>query len=283
VALMPDQSIPLAPRSVLPVMSHGAAYHAFTAVARTFAVPDERVGGSLSHQRLRTALHGKGRVARVRRVLGEGPLRKRYRCRYHQVTCEVYRRTNRYIVITGNPLPGASSQLVNIDAYIDRTVIELDAEKKAKRKETLENKEQAENDLGDLIRNGCGARFGGDRSRAVWFVVNEMLRCGDTPERIITTILDPANKISAGGRVGLDEMDKAEPGRWRWRQCRPVSYGTLCVTVVPCPVQFCLCEEVPRCQKLLGTSWSELAGGGRWSRDGTLPFPADSSSPAEPL
>jgi primase-polymerase (primpol)-like protein len=98
------------------------------------------------------------------------------------VTCEVYRRTNRYIAITGNPLPDAPSQLVNIDAHINRTVIELDvAKKKAKRKESPENREQAENELNDLIRSGCGDRFEGDRSRAVWFVVNEMLRRGHTP------------------------------------------------------------------------------------------------------
>ena len=45
---MPDQSISLAPRSVLPVMSHGAPYHAFTSVARTFAVPTSVSVGALA-------------------------------------------------------------------------------------------------------------------------------------------------------------------------------------------------------------------------------------------
>jgi hypothetical protein len=42
--------------------------------------------------------------------------------------CAVYRRPEgRYIVITGNPLPESSPQLVNIDAVIDAVKIELDA------------------------------------------------------------------------------------------------------------------------------------------------------------
>jgi hypothetical protein len=52
-------------------------------------------------------------------------------------------------------------------------------------------------DLDDLIRNGCGQRFGGDRSRAVWRVVNEMLRLGWLPPAVTATLLNKHNGISA--------------------------------------------------------------------------------------
>jgi putative DNA primase/helicase len=49
------------------------------------------------------------------------------------VSLETYRRTNRYIVVTGNPLEGSPPAMANIDAIAEATVAELDA-KKAKGK-----------------------------------------------------------------------------------------------------------------------------------------------------
>jgi hypothetical protein len=44
------------------------------------------------------------------------------------VSVETYRRTERYIVITGNPLLG-SKDVINIDKQLDATVAELDAKR----------------------------------------------------------------------------------------------------------------------------------------------------------
>ena len=123
------------------------------------------------------------------------------------VTLETYRRAERYIVITGNPLPGADVVIADIDPHIDATVAELDARKdrargNGNRRERADAKQQREvppaghDELDDLIRNGCGDRFDGDRSRAVWFAVNEMLRRGYLPTIIEQTLLDRANGIS---------------------------------------------------------------------------------------
>jgi hypothetical protein len=51
-------------------------------------------------------------------------------------------------------------------------------------------------DLDKIIRQGENGRFGGDRSRAVWWVTCEMLRRGYLPSTIMSTLRDPRNKIS---------------------------------------------------------------------------------------
>ena len=48
-----------------------------------------------------------------------------------------------------------------------------------------------------IIRLGENGEFKGDRSAAVWWVVNEMLRRGTLGSAIVSTLLDRANKISA--------------------------------------------------------------------------------------
>jgi len=60
--------------------------------------------------------------------LGDGPEVHRKQPVTDGVTLEAYRRTKRYIVITGNPLPG-SNGIADIDAHLDATVAELDAKK----------------------------------------------------------------------------------------------------------------------------------------------------------
>jgi hypothetical protein len=50
--------------------------------------------------------------------------------------------------------------------------------------------------LEKIIRDGESGHFEGDRSKAVWWVVNEMLRCGYAPRVIVSTLSDRANKIS---------------------------------------------------------------------------------------
>jgi hypothetical protein len=63
-----------------------------------------------------------------------------------------------------------------------------------------EGEQGAHEDSGDklerIIRDGESGAFDGDRSRAVWWVVNEMLRRGHVERSIVATLLDHANKIS---------------------------------------------------------------------------------------
>jgi RecA-family ATPase len=53
-----------------------------------------------------------------------------------------------------------------------------------------------ETKLETIIRDGESGQFGGDRSRAVWFVIQEMARLGNPKRAIISVLLDHANKIS---------------------------------------------------------------------------------------
>lgn len=51
--------------------------------------------------------------------------------------------------------------------------------------------------LADMIVNGVGKRFDGDRSKGVWYVMCEMLRRGYLPDAIVKVLLDKNNGISA--------------------------------------------------------------------------------------
>src|SRR5262249_13203151 len=53
-----------------------------------------------------------------------------------------------------------------------------------------------EDELERAIRDGEGGRYDGDRSRAVWFVINEMLRLGYLRQTIKSTLLYHNNRIS---------------------------------------------------------------------------------------
>jgi predicted P-loop ATPase len=149
---------------------------------------------------------------------GVGPKVHRKQPVANGVSLEAYRRAERYIVVTGNPLPGSQTAITNIDEHIDATVADLDAKKshartkkanggapkqangsaEPDRREQDDHARQGDDDeLDDIIRNGCGARFDGDRSRAVWFVINELLRRGHLPAVIVIVLLDQHNGISA--------------------------------------------------------------------------------------
>src|SRR6516165_9595365 len=114
------------------------------------------------------------------------------------MSIESYRKAERYITVTGDALPGTTSQLTDIDALMDDVVSKLDVanKKSAKAGQAKSNKRTKALDLDDLIHNGEQGHFGGDRSRAVWFVVCAMLRRGDSPQVIVATLLDRNNKIS---------------------------------------------------------------------------------------
>jgi hypothetical protein len=63
------------------------------------------------------------------RIIGYGTGTKLHRKQSvaNGVSLETYRKAERYITITGNPLPGFDKPLVNIDTHIDAVVAELDA------------------------------------------------------------------------------------------------------------------------------------------------------------
>jgi Protein of unknown function (DUF3631) len=114
------------------------------------------------------------------------------------VSVEVYRNCERFITVTGDQIPPAPGQLVDIDAVADQVVAELDAAKQAKRRNpVLHSLEPHGRDLADIIKNGCGTSFGGDKSRAVWFVIHALLGQGRTIEEITAVLIDSNNGISA--------------------------------------------------------------------------------------
>jgi hypothetical protein len=75
-------------------------------------------------------------------------------------------------------------------------------------------------DLDDIIENGEGGHFSGDRSRAVWWVINEMLRRGKAPGEIVGVLLDRNNKISE------HVYDQNNPPDYAWRQVTEATSGT---------------------------------------------------------
>jgi hypothetical protein len=106
---------------------------------------------------------------------------------------EVYRDCERYIAVTGNTLTPDVEQLGNIDALCDQVVAEFD-QKKPPPQQPAPNGDGRS--LEDLIQNGCGTSFGGDKSRATWRVINLMLEQGDDREKIARVLVNPANGIS---------------------------------------------------------------------------------------
>lgn len=119
-------------------------------------------------------------------------------------TLETYRSAVRFIVITGNVLQDAA--LADLNALMEAEVAKLDAGKRE------QSSTSNVDELDDVIRNGGGERWEGDRSRAVWFVVNELLRRGYYANAIVAVLLDRDNKIS-------DHIyDQAKPSRYAANQ-----------------------------------------------------------------
>jgi hypothetical protein len=100
------------------------------------------------------------------------------------MSIEVYRRAERYITISGNQF-GETLELANIDTEIDTVASKLDGSK-----QQYSESKSKQHDLDSLIRNGCGQDFGGDRSRALWYVIHQLLKRGSDPEQIVATILN---------------------------------------------------------------------------------------------
>ena len=106
---------------------------------------------------------------------------------------ESYRNCEKYITITGNvfrDLPPA-----NLDQVMDEVVAELD--KKPNGGAYHARLEEDDSDeIDDLIKNGCGDHYGGDRSRAVWRVITELVRRGTSATVIESVLLARDNRIS---------------------------------------------------------------------------------------
>lgn len=112
---------------------------------------------------------------------------------------ETYRKCARFITVTGNILPGVPDQLVDGDALLEETVARLDAANKAAKKAGRAKRAKGKKsklDLDDIIKNGEGGHFAGNRSAAVWWVIHELLRKNTADSDILTILLDRNNKIS---------------------------------------------------------------------------------------
>jgi len=106
---------------------------------------------------------------------------------------EVYRDAERYITVTGDTLTPDIDQLGNIDALCDQVVAEFDKKPPPPQQPAPNGDGRS---LEDLIQNGCGTSFGGDKSRATWRVINLMLERGDDRDKIARVLVNPANGIS---------------------------------------------------------------------------------------
>ena len=118
------------------------------------------------------------------------------------MTVEPYRRAERYIVMTGDQLPGSKSILANIDEVMDEVVAELDGTgvDRSRGAQTLDAFEIIAPDDPRLAgldprwvalgHDGAGIaeEYGGDRSRAVFAFTCECIRAG-IPDDVIASCL----------------------------------------------------------------------------------------------
>jgi putative DNA primase/helicase len=116
---------------------------------------------------------------------------------------EVYRHPKRFITVTGKRYNDAPDVLADLNALADEVVAELDAAKQAAGTEKAAKakaKPKADRQLPpleDIIKHGRFELWGNDKSRAEYYVVNELLRLGKTDEAIIATFSDANNGIAA--------------------------------------------------------------------------------------
>jgi hypothetical protein len=124
---------------------------------------------------------------------------------------ETYRDAERFIVTTGKQLPNTPDKLANLDVVMDAVVTELDAAKaaKAQTKPKTANRTGSgtEDKLQRIIKRGENGEYGGDKSRAEFYVITEMLRRGYGPEAIRKTLLNRKNGISAKAHGETDPRE----------------------------------------------------------------------------
>jgi len=107
---------------------------------------------------------------------------------------ETARKAEKYFTITGDIYNDLTGPLVDFDELADEIVRRLDDAGKPKPKPKSGRKPKY--DLDDIIKSGRYELFKNDRSRAVWWVINEMIRRGKANAEIETVLLDRTNRIS---------------------------------------------------------------------------------------
>ena len=144
-----------------------------------------------------------------------GKLHRKFVAVVDGVSCELYRVAERYITITGQQI-GSAAELAGIDQLLEGLFEELKARKTGTSKKRTNgaatNSGGGKHDLDSLIKNGCGEDFGGDRSRATWYVIHQLLKQGKTDDEIVTVLLNAANGISA------HTLDQSNPEAYARKQ-----------------------------------------------------------------
>jgi Protein of unknown function (DUF3631) len=140
------------------------------------------------------------------------------------LSVEIYRNAERYITVTGLQIDGAIRQMAGIDVPADAVVFDLDGAKQAKGTDKGNGKDPGshQHDLDSLIKDGCGDDFGGDRSRAIWYVIHALLKQGRAPDDVVAILVDPANGISAHC---LDQSRPEDYARKQVEKARKESAG----------------------------------------------------------
>ena len=113
------------------------------------------------------------------------------------MSIETCRASAKYFTVTGN-IVGKVEKALNGSAKPDELVERLDSqreEEEGRGGTKWSGRSKGKIDLLDVIKNGRYELFKGDRSRAVWFVVNAMIRAGAKDDAIVSTLLNPDNRI----------------------------------------------------------------------------------------
>ncbi len=152
--------------------------------------------------------------------LGTGPEIHRKQKAVNGITLETYRRATRFIVITGNQLPGTPSRLANIDPVIDITVVRLDEKNNTKQEYTGSTGPTGSTEIPPRLamllhfpNKGAGVPHGSYASRSELtfaFITSAMLRrVKISDEAIIAACLDSAYDGCAIREHCRDEGDRA--------------------------------------------------------------------------
>jgi hypothetical protein len=121
------------------------------------------------------------------------------------VSCEVYRKAERFIAVTGHQLALELNELKDLDTIANEVVAELEG---AKQQAEQAKQEKMKFDVGggkkkelppldDIIKRGCFEHWGGDRSRAEWHVIHALIGNAKTDSEIAAVFMDLNNEIAS--------------------------------------------------------------------------------------
>jgi putative DNA primase/helicase len=148
----------------------------------------ERAGSYVERSPSKTGLHILG--------VGFGPsLNRKQAVGSNGMSIESVRSAAKYFTLTGDEWPGSADTLANLDALLNEVVRKLDAQKERGGEGKPKPGRKRKLDLDDVIRNGRFDVFNNDRSRALWWVINELVRRGRDDSEILRILLDPNNRI----------------------------------------------------------------------------------------